>query len=114
MAATGPARSDIVAFLCPEATFTSQAAHRIAPNAPRQPVAPMREAVTAVRDGRVALGVVPIENSIEGSVNLTLDELAFGPDDVRICGEVTVPITMNLLGVRGTTLDAVKVVRSQP
>jgi prephenate dehydratase len=57
---------------------------------------------------------VPIENSIEGSVPLTLDALAFGEPGVFIRGEIAIPISMNLLVRAGTALRDIKVVRSQP
>ena len=108
-------QAESVAFLGPEGTFTSEAA-TIAAGAGvrREPMATISDVVSAVRDGRVGIGVVPIENSIEGSVNLTLDELAFGPEGARIRGEIAIPITMNLLARPGVTLGDVKVVRSQP
>ncbi len=103
-----------VAYLGPDGTFTSEAARRAVPGAEGEPLATIPDVVEAVRTGRAPLGIVPIENSIEGSVNLTLDELAFGPVGVSIRGEVTLPIAMHLLVRHGTTLDAVRVVRSQP
>lgn len=109
-----PPHPRTIAFLGPEGTFTSQAASHVAPSAQRVPLSTIPEVADAVRNGSVDLGVVPIENSIEGSVNLTLDELAFGADDARICGEVTIPITMHLLGHADATLADVTVVRSQP
>ena len=103
-----------LAFLGPEGTFTSQAASKAAPDAERLPLPTISEVVTAVRNGDAVLGVVPIENSIEGSVNLTLDELAFGPPGAYIRREITIPIAMNLLAKPGTALDDITVVRSQP
>ena len=103
-----------LAFLGPEGTFTSQAASRAAPDIERLPLPTISDVVAAVRDGEAALGVVPMENSIEGSVNLTLDELAFGPPGAYIRREITLPITMNLLVKRGTTLEGIATVRSQP
>ncbi|MDP8978027.1 MAG: prephenate dehydratase [Actinomycetota bacterium] len=103
-----------MAFLGPEGTFTSEAARRAAPGAHRRPLATIEEVVQAVRTRDVDLGVVPIENSIEGSVNLTLDTLAFGPPGVHIRGEVLLPISMSLLARPGVALDDVKAVRSQP
>ena len=41
----------------------------------------------AVHEGRVDRALVPIENSLEGSVNATLDALAFETEDVQIVGE---------------------------
>ena len=103
-----------IAFLGPEGTFTSEAARKAAPDAERAPRATIAEVITAVRRGEAQLGVVPIENSIEGSVNLTLDELAFGPPGAYIRDEVTIPITMNLLVRPGTKREAIRVVRSHP
>lgn len=103
-----------VAFLGPEGTFTAAAAEVAAPGATRLPMTTIPEVIDAVRAGNVALGVVPIENSIEGSVNLTLDTLAFGDPGVYIRREVNVPISMNLLVRPGTTLADVTQVRSHP
>jgi prephenate dehydratase len=103
-----------VAFLGPEGTFTSEAAHRAAPHAERLPLPTIEDVFTAVRDGEVGLGVVPIENSIEGSVNVTLDELAFGARGVFIRSELLLPIEMNLLSRPGVALADLTCVRSQP
>ena len=103
-----------VAFLGPEGTFTSQAASRAVADAQRIALPTISEVIAAVRDGAVDLGVVPMENSIEGSVNLTLDDLAFGAAGAYIRAEITMPIAMNLLGRPGTSLADIAVVRSQP
>ena len=103
-----------IGFLGPEGTFTSQAASRADDTAERHPFATIAEVVAAVREGAVDVGVVPMENSIEGSVNLTLDDLAFGAPGAYIRGEITLPIAMNLLGLPGTQLSGITVVRSQP
>src|SRR5688500_2646678 len=103
-----------VAFLGPEGTFTSQAAMKAVPNAELVALPTISEVVAAVRDGEVPLGVVPMENSIEGSVNLTLDDLAFGPPGAYIRAEITVPIAMNLLARAGTAMADIVTVRSQP
>lgn len=107
---TGPT----VAFLGPEGTFTAEAARRVAPDGTRLPMTTIPDVVESVRLGKVGLGVVPIENSIEGAVNQTLDTLAFGPPGVVLRGEVTVPITMNLLARPGTRLADITEVRSHP
>jgi prephenate dehydratase len=103
-----------VAFLGPEGTFTSEAVRLAAPDAEPLALTTIDEVVAAVRDGQAESGVVPIENSIEGSVNLTLDALAFGEPGVYVRGEVALPISMNLLAAPGTSLDDIAVVRSQP
>lgn len=102
-----------VAFLGPEGTFTSEAATRAAPDAPRLPLATIPAVVDAVRDGAAGVGVLPIENSIEGAVNLTLDALAFGPPGVYVRGELTLPITMALVARPGTVAADVREVRTQ-
>jgi prephenate dehydratase len=103
-----------VAFLGPEGTFASEAARRAAPDAQRQPAVTIEDVFAAVRDGAADIGVVPVENSIEGSVNLTLDELAFGRRGVFIRGEVLLPVSMNLLAPPGVGLGDLVCVRSQP
>ena len=50
------------------------------------------DCVMAVQEGRVERAIVPIENSLEGSVNATLDALAFETDEVAIVGELVHPI----------------------
>lgn len=116
MSADGPvgaAGHEPIAFLGPEGTFTSEAATRAAPDAPRLALATIPAVVGAVRDGTAAVGVVPIENSIEGAVNLTLDALAFGRPGVYVRGELTLPITVALLGRAGTRIEDVREVRTQ-
>lgn len=103
-----------VVFLGPEGTFTAAAAQRAAPNEDRLPLTTIPEVIDAVRDGRAGIGVVPIENSIEGSVNLTLDTLAFGRPGVYIRGEIEIPISMNLLVRPGTAMADIAELRSHP
>jgi prephenate dehydratase len=88
-----------VAFLGPEGTFTEEA---LLADPPDQGLIPfphpsIREVMLAVRDGEAALGIVPIENSLEGSVALTLDLLAFDFDDLYIVRETVHPIRHQLI-----------------
>ena len=108
---SGPVR---VAYLGPEGTFASEAARCAAPGGVGEPLPTIPDVVDAVRAGRVPIGVVPIENSIEGSVNLTLDALAFGEPGVFIRNEIAIPISMTLLVPPGMGLRDIGVVRSQP
>jgi prephenate dehydratase len=103
-----------VAFLGPEGTFTSEAADQTAPGRERLPLATISDVVDAVREGRAGIGVVPIENSIEGAVNVTTDALVFGPAGVFIGAELALPIEMALCARPGVTLDAIRHVRSMP
>jgi prephenate dehydratase len=103
-----------VAFLGPEATFTAEAASRVAPDADRRAAPTIPHVFDQVRTGEAGIGVVPIENLIEGSVNVTLDQLAFGSPGVLIRGELLLPVSMNLLARPGVTLDRIASVRSHP
>jgi prephenate dehydratase len=74
----------------------------------------LHAAVLAVRDGTVDRALVPIENSLEGSVNPTLDALAFETDDVVIVGELLHPVHFCLLAASPLDLAAVDTVVSHP
>jgi prephenate dehydratase len=102
-----------IAYLGPDGSFASEAARRASHKpASLQPLPTVVDVVDAVRAGSCDWGVVPMENSVEGSVNVTLDELAFGNSGVYIRAEITLPVTLNLLGRLETDLDGVTVVRS--
>lgn len=70
-------------------------------------------ALDAVRSGEAAGALVPIENSVEGGVSATVDELASGKP-LMIYREVVLPISFALLVRPGTTLDAIKTVTGHP
>ena len=73
----------------------------------------MPDVLDAVDTGEVDLGFVAIENSIEGTVNLTQDELAFN-HDLLIQREVVLDIEHCLMAKAGTAIADVKVVLSIP
>lgn len=77
------------------------------------PTATVTAALDAVREGTAAAAVVPIENSVEGAVPVTLDELAQG-DPLMITREVTVPIAFSLLARSGTHREDVRLVATHP
>ena len=68
----------------------------------------------AVHDGEVERGFVPIENSLEGSVNATLDSLAMETEDVAIVGEVVHPIQHCLIARTELGLGEIEAVVSHP
>jgi prephenate dehydratase len=74
----------------------------------------LRACVLAVHDGEVDRALVPIENSLEGSVNPTLDALAFETDDVVIVGELLQPVHLCLLAALPLPLSEITVVVSHP
>ncbi|MEU2258809.1 prephenate dehydratase [Streptomyces sp. NPDC019645] len=102
-------------YLGPEGTFT-EAALRTLPEAATRELVPMVSvpaALDAVRNGEAAAALVPIENSVEGGVTATLDELASG-EPLMIYREVLLPITFALLVRPGTKLSDVKTVTGHP
>jgi prephenate dehydratase len=102
-----------IAYLGPDGSFASEAARRASHRpASLQPMPTVVDVIDAVRVGSCDWGVVPMENSVEGSVNVTLDELAFGDTGVYIRAEITMPVTMNLLGSPEADLSTITVVRS--
>jgi prephenate dehydratase len=103
------------AYLGPEGTFT-EAALRTVPAASRadlQPQPTVTAALDAVRSGAADGAVVPIENSVEGSVTVTLDELAAG-DPLLITREMAVPVRFALLARPGRDRFAVRTIATHP
>jgi chorismate mutase/prephenate dehydratase len=102
----------LVAYLGPPATFTHQAATlhfgSSARFGPRQSIA---EIFDAVEKGHAEFGVVPVENSTDGSVNLTLDRLI--DSNLLITGEILLEITHHVLA-RAPELSAIRTVCSHP
>ena len=104
-----------VAFLGPFGTFTEQAL-RTQPDLVLGELIACRtvpDVLDAVSSGQVEVGFVPIENSIEGMVNFTLDALAFD-HDLLIAREVVLDIHLCLAARPGVQLDDVKEILSIP
>ena len=104
-----------IAFLGPAGTFTEEALftqpdYAVANVAPAGTLA---EALEAVCDGRADIAFVPIENSIEGTVNATVDSLVFDVD-LLIQREVVLDVHLHLAAAAGTELSAVARVLSFP
>ena len=68
----------------------------------------------AVHDGDVDRALVPIENSLEGSVNPTLDAIAFETEDVVIVGELRWPVHLHLVAGGPLELGEIRAVVSHP
>jgi len=106
--------SDTVAYLGPEGTFTETAARMLRLGTDDTALVACRDVLEVLRTverGEAARGVVPIENTLEGSVTATLDALAF-ETDLLIHGELELPVNLVLAVVPGTTLDSIASVRS--
>jgi prephenate dehydratase len=105
-----------VAYFGPEGTFTQEAL--ISATAGERldlvPYATIYDTVMAVHFGAVQRALVPIENSLEGSVNATLDALAMETEDVAILGEVIHPIRHCLIARTPLELAEIETVVSHP
>lgn len=104
-----------IAFLGPEGTF-AHGAVRTLPAAHGADLLPMTNvtlAIEAVRNGRADKALVPLENSVEGAVPATLDELASGAPLV-IAEETYLPVTFELMARPGTELTDIRAVATHP
>jgi prephenate dehydratase len=104
-----------IGFLGPHGTFTEQALLSQPDLAAEElvPLGTIPDVLVATERGEVDLGFVPIENSIEGTVNVALDTLAF-ETALLIQREVVINIQLNLLAPPGTALSDVHTVVSMP
>ena len=101
-----------VAFLGPPATFSHLAAQSyFGTSTGFIPQGSIFQVFDEVEKGKVKWGVVPVENSLEGSVNLTLDRLILTP--LKIRAEIFLRISHCLL-TRGKRMDRIKRVYSVP
>jgi len=82
------------------------------PSARPKPYRNFSDVFRSVKTGEVLYGVVPIENSIEGSVTQVYD--LFLEYDVKVCGEVVIKIVNCLIANPRTTLESIKVIYSHP
>jgi len=101
-----------IAFLGPEGTFSQTAVHKhFGHSIHGLPLGSIDEVFQEVEAGHADFGVVPVENSTEGSVQPTMDMFLTSP--LKICGEVELPIHHFLLA-RHDNLQAVERVFSHP
>ena len=101
-----------VAFLGPEGTFTQQAVYKQFGHSVRALALPsIEEVFHEVEAGSADFGVVPIENSTEGTVTHTLDRFLASP--LHICGEVELRIRQYLVGRMGSLQDVLRVCAHQ-
>lgn len=103
-----------VAFLGPAGTFCEQAAKKFFVGAPASFVECLSipEVFRAVGAGDASFGVIPIENSLEGSVSLALDLLL--ESDLKVCGEIEERVCHNLMAKPGTKMGEIRIVISHP
>ncbi|CAA9290451.1 MAG: Prephenate dehydratase [uncultured Friedmanniella sp.] len=101
-------------YFGPAGTFTHQALLTLpALHGEPVPYPTVGLGLQAVRDGDVTAVLVPIENSVEGGVTATLDNLAYG-DSLVITREVLLPVQFGLYARPGTRLQDVRQVLTHP
>ena len=108
-----------IGYFGPEGTFTHEALIGALAGAPADhveavPFATIYDTVMAVHHGSVERALVPMENSLEGSVNATLDALAMETEDVAIVGELVHPIRHCLIARTEIDLPQIEAVVSHP
>ena len=104
----------MLAYLGPKGTFSHQAASEVAAdNEILTEYGTISDVISAVNDGKAHRGIVPIENSIEGAINTTLDMLAFNAD-LFITGEHILCITQNIMAKKGTSPEDIRLITSHP
>ena len=105
--------TDRIGYLGPAGTYTEQAALLYAPDADLCPYPTIMAVGAAVAADELDAGVVPIENSLEGSVTFTLD-LLIAQSRLSIRNEIVIPIHHYLVAPRGVPADSVQVIYSHP
>jgi prephenate dehydratase len=107
--------SQRIAYLGPEGSFCGAAARELTRDRDVELVAAstVQTALDSARAGDVEAALVPIENSVEGSVSVTLDELANGKRLV-IVDEVVIPVRFALLGRPGASREDITRIATHP
>ena len=105
-----------VGYLGPPGTFSYEALRELAGEAAWElvPCASVAAAIIAAQDGTVDRALVPLENTLEGSVDATLDALVEHAPDVVIAGEVVHSVSHCLIAAEPAPLQAIAAVLSHP
>ncbi|ODS42818.1 MAG: hypothetical protein MSIBF_05970 [Candidatus Altiarchaeales archaeon IMC4] len=101
----------IIAVLGPQGTFTEIAADKVFKGAEKEYCETVRGVFDSVASG-ADFGVVPVENSLEGSVSATMDCLM--DYDLNIYGEAVLDINLCLMAPEDTKTEDLKTVKSHP
>lgn len=103
-----------IGFLGPRGTFTEEAVRKYTKDMLDITLVPyfsIPEVIAAVNNDELDEAIVPIENSIEGAVNPTLDMLAFEVD-LKITSEIVLEINQNLMAAKDTKPEDIKIITS--
>ncbi len=97
-----------VGYLGPEGTFSQQAVHKhFGHSAKGLPLSSVEEVFDEVANGTADFGVVPVENSGQGTIQSTLDLFLTSP--LKICGEVELRVHQHLMSRTGRIEDVERV-----
>ena len=105
-----------IAYLGPPGTFTEEALDKFVEDVSqieKLPFSTVEDVIKSVDRGEADEGLVPIENSIEGSVNITQDILTF-ESEAKIIGEVTIPVKHSLIGKKKIKIGKIRRIISHP
>ena len=105
-----------VGYLGPEGTFSEAALlASVSPDAVEPvPLASIHEVVAQLRDGGLEWAIVPIENSLDGSISATLDLLADEAGELRIVAEALLRVSHSLIAAEPVELREIDTVLSHP
>jgi prephenate dehydratase len=105
-----------VGYLGPEGTFSEEALLAGAAPESVQPVpyASIYDTVVALREGDLEGAVVPIENSLDGSISVTLDLLADEAGEIQIVGETLLTVSHSLIAAQALELSEIDTVLTHP
>jgi prephenate dehydratase len=100
---------EMISFLGPKGTFSHEAASILGDEL--VPFCTIPAVMESIESGQCAKGIVPVENSIEGPVGITLDSLAH-EFDLNIIGEIIISINQNLIVNHGSKMEDIEDVYS--
>ena len=103
-----------IGYLGPAGTFGEEAARVWLPGGRYIPFPSHLHILEAVENGEIGQGIVAIENSVEGVVNVVLDYFIHNAKKIRVRGEVALGIHQCLFGKPGTVAEDVQMVLSHP
>src|SRR5438067_5907411 len=101
-----------IAYQGEPGAFSEAAGRRIAPDAELVPCKSFEDVFAAVQAGHAPYGILPIENSVGGSIHRNYDLLM--AHEVPIQGEIELPVVHQLLALQGTTIERLRRVYSHP
>jgi chorismate mutase / prephenate dehydratase len=102
-----------VAFQGEEGAYAQEAAHKFfSRSISTRPCETLDEVFKLVQDGKLSYGIVPVENSQEGSIGQSYDLLL--ESDVTVCGEQQIKVSHSLIANKSATLGSIKKIYSHP